>query len=135
MCISTHCFLSYSFKIVMRCISYIPFLHCSPFFLFLKIYQLENLVLGLTVPHNLYSIDCRLLTQFSMFLCSLDIDTWVRRFEKTFGKTVLFVTSAKLDTQCLDPVIYCGLENILILPFLLFITWNIFCKRDVPPHL
>lgn len=30
----------------------------------------------------------------------------------------LFVTSAEVDTQCLDPLIYCELEDILILSFL-----------------
>lgn len=55
----------------------------------------ENLPIGEPglVIHSfpsLYCIDCRLMAQFSMFLCPLDIDTWVKRFEQTFGKTVRF---------------------------------------------
>lgn len=87
---------------------------------------------------SLYCIDCRLMAQFSMFLCPLDIDTWVQRFEQTFGKTVrfsLFVTSAKLDTGCLDPVIYCGLESILMLSFLFCVLLGTFFVKEMFPHI
>lgn len=55
----------------------------SPFFHFFKIYLLKKWPCDLEFPHDLYFTDCRLMVQFSMFLCPLDIDTWIQRFEQT----------------------------------------------------
>lgn len=108
------------------------------------------------VSRNLYFTDCKLMVQFSMFLCPLDMHTWIQRglsrlryspFGKTIGHGVffhqrahniwfsLFVRSAEIDTHCLDPLIYCGLENILILSFLFHLLFGMFSQRHVSPHL
>lgn len=139
-CVSlrTHCFLSYSFKIVMRCIVYIPFLHVPPFFLFPKIYQSENLVLWFTVSQV-----CIVLIAGSWHNSACSSALWtlthgsrgLSRLLARLSGSVFFVTSAKLDTRCLDPVIYCGLESILMLSFLFCVLLGTFFVKEMFPHI
>lgn len=77
----------------------------------------------------------------------MDPDVWIDSGSVLFGKTIgrgvffhqrahnvwfsVFVVLAEVDTQCLDPLIYYELEDILILSFLFHLLVGTFLKRAV----